>query len=269
MTHAASKLTASALLAGFAASSFAYGPTSVLYAVNFYEYGTIDGLDRFQGATVLSSPTGSGNDFGIAVSGDVRTMGYFGGGSGYRFDLNGNPLPGGPYTNTYAADYIVDGTTDGVHNYGVGYYSGNVVQFDRNWMNPVPLFTETLFGAYHAGITMNASDGSFWFSQYGGGDLVAHYTHTGTLISSFHSGIVYSQGLALDPVDGTLWLNDNLIAGRLDQFDQAGNPLQQDTYGITTSGLYGMEFNTNVVPEPASMAALALGAALLRRRRKA
>src|SRR2546423_9171993 len=94
-------LTFSLLLADSALA--AVGPTSTLYLMNYGEFsgGLIMGLDRIQGNTVNSSPTGNQFDTCIAASGDIRTYGYSSmfADAGSRFDLSGNPLPGGPYVN--------------------------------------------------------------------------------------------------------------------------------------------------------------------------
>src|SRR6266446_7044405 len=86
------------LLAGSARA--ATGPTSMLYLMNYGEFsgGTVMGLDRVQGITVNSTPTGNPVDTCIAASGDIRTYGYSSmfADAGSRFDLAGNPLPGGP-----------------------------------------------------------------------------------------------------------------------------------------------------------------------------
>jgi len=245
--------------------AWAVGPTSTLYVMNYGEFGTSVGLDLFQGASETSYPTGNGVDICIAVAGgDVRTMGYSGGDSGSKFNPAGGPLVGGPYTNTIANSQLHDGTSDGNFNYSVNYTTGDVLRFDRNWASPTVLFNAsgTLPGA--GWITMNGADGSFWLSQWGGPDLVVHLTSAGALISSFNSGILGSAGLALDPVDGTLWMSNG--SSTLYQFGQSGTLLQSPSYSISGS-LYGMEFAT--IPAPSTLAAAGLvGGALARRRRR-
>jgi hypothetical protein len=113
---------------------------------------------------------------------------------------------------------------------------------------------------------MNATDGSFWLSQYGLPDLVEHRSAAGTLLGSFNSGLAGSQGLALDPIDGTLWLGQGFT---LYQFTQAGVPLQNVTYARPTGQWFGMEFDTTPVlePEPSGLLLLLMGMPLLLVRR--
>lgn len=252
-----SGLSAAALAAG--------GPTSTLYVLNYGEFagGSSVGLDLFQGLSESSYPTGNQVDICIGIAGgDVRTMGYGSGDSGSRFGLGGSPLVGGPYANTIQNSQLHDGTSDGFYNYSVNYSTGDVLQFDRNWASPSVLFnaTGTLPGAGY--ITLDASDGSFWLSQWGAGDRVEHRTHGGALISSFNMGFT-GAGLALDPVDGTLWTSNG--NNTLYQFSQAGAPLQSPVYAINGQ-FYGMEFETTHAPEPASLALFAIAGLLARRR---
>ncbi|MBS1718001.1 MAG: PEP-CTERM sorting domain-containing protein [Armatimonadetes bacterium] len=261
----------SLLLASLAmcSSALAVGPTSTLYIMNYGEFagGNEVGLDRVQGAGEAGSTTGNNLDICPAVWGDVRTMGYADTNSGSRFDLVGSPLVGGPYTNNIPNSQLHDGTTDGTYNYSVNYTTGDVLQFDRNWANPTVLFNP--LGPNTTGyITMNVADGSFWLSQFGGSDLVEHRTHAGALISSFNSGVFNEVGLALDPVDGTLWMSVFDGGHTLYQFSQGGAFLQTQSFNLNGTW-YGMEFNTNVTPEPATMSALLLGIAAIAKRKKA
>lgn len=240
-------------------SARAAGPTSTLYAVNYGEFGggTVSGLDLIQGTNESSFATGNSVDTCIATAGDVRTFGYSFNLTGSRFDLAGNPLSGGPYTNLIVNSQMHDGTSDGSYNYTVDYVTGDLLEFDRNWASPVTLFNANGSGGTAGWITMNAVDGSFWLSQYGNSDLVEHRTHAGALLGSFNSGINYSQGLALDPVDGSLWMSSGFT---LYQFNQSGTALQNLTLNLQGSW-YGMEFDT--VPEPSSLPLVGIGVAFL------
>jgi hypothetical protein len=242
-------LFASALVTATGSQTLAIGPTSTLYIANYGEFGggSVTGLDLIQGASEASYPTSDLLGIDIAVYGDVRTMGYSNADTGSRFDLAANPLVGGPYINTIVNSQLHDGTSDGSFNYSVNYTTGDVLQFDRNWANSVVLFNAASNLSQAGWITMNVIDGSFWISQWGGPDVVAHFTHTGTLLSTFNSGVLGSVGLALDPADGTLWMGDSNFV--LHQYSQSGTLLQSAPYTLQGSW-YGMEFNT--VPEPAA-----------------
>jgi hypothetical protein len=75
-------------------------------------------------------------------------------------------------------------------------------------------------------------------------------------LGTFNSGILGSVGLALDPIDGTLWMGDSNFV--LHQFSQSGAPLQSLGYSLQGSW-YGMEFDTVPVPEPSSLVLAVLG----------
>ena len=252
-----SSLLAAFLLAALAAPALAVGPTSTLYITNYLELGdgTVTGLDLVQGVTAASYPTTFPLGINIAVYGDVRTMGYSLADQGEKFDLAANGLPGGPYTNNIANSQLHDGTSDGSYNYTVDYTTGDVLQFDRDWASPSTIFNATTDLPGAGWITMNATDGTFWLSQWGGPDLVAHFSPTGTLLGSFNSGVFSSLGLALDPADGTLWMGDSSFT--LHQFSQAGAPLQSVPYSLVGSW-YGMEFDATPIPEPGSLALAAI-----------
>lgn len=251
-----------AMIASIGSQASAAGPISKLYITNYGEFsgGNVTGLDIVQGAGVTSVATAYQLGIDIAVYGDVRTMGYSTNDQGTRYDLAANPLVGGPYTNTIPNSQLHDGTSDGNFNYSVDYTTGDVLQFDRNWANPVALFNASANVPGAGWITINVNDGSFWISQWGGPDVVGHYTHTGTFLGSFNSGIFGSVGLALDPADGTLWMgNANFV---LHQYSQAGAFLQMTPYTLQ-GAWYGMEFDTGTVPEPTTVVLTAIAFATL------
>ena len=97
--------------------------------MNYGEFnsGNSTGLDIIVGNTATSYNTNLLIDIDIAVYNDVRTMGYCRHHQGDRFDLAGNPLSGGPYTNNVANSQLHDGTSDGNYNYSVDFVTGDLL----------------------------------------------------------------------------------------------------------------------------------------------
>lgn len=266
------------LAAVVSSSTQASGPTSVLYAVEHDRWdvdgypGYPSGLDLIQGSNVSSSTANALglNETAIAVSGDVRTLNLYAGGSGSLFDLGGNILDHHAFTTPPSfgfpnATQLLDSTSDGSYNYGVDNYTGTVFRMDRDWTNPIAMFSIGSMG--YTGITMNPGDGSFWLSDMSG---IEHYSHQGNFLGSFQKAFSRGLGLAFDPADGTLWTQGSDYF-MLAQYSQSGSLLQNTFFDIESydqSGLVGMEFNLQQpAPEPATMAVMALGSALLLKRR--
>ena len=112
------------------------GPKSKLYIIAPY-----DKLYVLQGNTLEQSWRAIGKG-PIVVEDTVRLMGVSRWDSGAEYTLNGT------HTGTNYAfptplynDRFYDGTTDGQYNYSWGYDSAAAWRFDRNWQNPVRLFT--------------------------------------------------------------------------------------------------------------------------------
>lgn len=243
-------------------------------------------LVGIQGAGVVfnvAQAAGAGQS-PIAVNTTVRTLGYGAGSSftGAEYTLAG--LPTGntyPFPATLGSEEVDDGTTDGTFNYAWGVTSGIAYRLSLTWTNPVALFTLGTAAGHRLGITYDASNNSLWVAGLDGtvGTLISDYSLSGSLLSSFNIGHNFSGALALDPADGTLWLDD-LIAPtlKLEQYARsapgsfgATQPaLQGQTYAGISAGAFGGEFRNTATPEPTSAALLALGLPTLlafRRRR--
>ncbi len=230
------------------------GPLSPLYL-------TTDGprILVVQGNSVINTfpeAYGSPKELPIAVWGDVRTTGYYppqySGTEGGQYTLGGSPT-GTTYILPLPINQAEDSTSDGSHNYLVDLFGGTVYQTARDFTNPIPIFST---GVYNdAGISYDAANNSLWISG-DGPTIVADYSLSGTLLSSFNTGHQYNKALALDPADHTLWLvNDDSNSprhGYLEQYSTAGVLLSTGPYvGVA----YGGEFDlaANPTPEPGTL----------------
>ena len=246
------------------------GPTSTLYVTT--QVGLQSYIVVVRGNNVIQTiPDAYGvNEFGIAVYGDVRTIGYYGDARGGQYSL-GLTATG----TTYAAPYrfnVLDSTSDGTRNYLVDsfIFANQIYQTARNFTNPTYLFT---FGSYLAGsygITYDAANNSLWICcdfSYNGNSTVGDYSLGGVLLSSFSVGGF--GPLALDPSDHTLWLEDR-GAGYLQQYSMSGVRLSTGPYlGVG----FGAEFDlseSTATPEPGTMIMFGSGvlglAGILRRK---
>ena len=252
------------------------GPLSTLY-LTYIDYlsPATSHIDVVQGNSITSFPEAynAPNEVPIAVWGDVRTTGYSPGGVGGQYKLGGTPT-GTSYVLPSPISNAFDSTSDGSHNYLVDYNSGVVYQTARDFTNPTALFG---LGAGNGwfGITYDKANNSLWISSYTN-PTVADYSLTGTLLSSFSTGHVENNALALDPADHTLWLVDddqsgsNPLYGNLEQYSTAGVRL---SFGPFIGTALGGEFNlapATITAEPGTLILLGSGilgiAGVLRRK---
>lgn len=208
----------------------------------------------------------TGDEYNLAVDGDVRTTRERSSGDGQQYTLALNPT-GTTYGGSWAGLY--DGTTDGTRNYAVDWDTSRVLAFDRNWQNEQTLFTlaSGASGRY-LGITYDGA-GGLYISQWAG-TMIEHYSMNGNLLGGFDTGFVSLSCLGMDYTTGTLWVGSQQHQGQFDEYTTGGAHLQTIGFGdMVVTNTLGGEFDLNsAVPEPASVAVLGLGVlAILRRKR--
>jgi len=246
------------------ASQATAGTVSTLYVVRAFDTSVI----AVQGDSIINTfTTDSSHQGALAVNDTIRIMGSGSGIAGSEYDLSGNLLNAGIYTNPAYTD-TYDGASDGQYNYTIAHNDGSdsngtplfqkVLRFDANWQNATELFTMTQRGS---GITHDSSTNSLWTSGGPGAPngSIQQYSMTGQLLSSFSIGVSH-YGLAYDAADDTLWASawsTNLLY----QYSKAGVLLSTTNLGgqMFSSQAAGMEFAPAAVPVPAALPLLAAG----------
>ena len=145
---------------------------------------------------------------------------------GSEYELDGTPTG-----NTYHFDYVdpgvrvgADAAYDGQSVYLVGFPAGVVYRTDKDYSNPVPLFSTK---RNELGITYDFGTDTLWTCNWVDGS-VSQWSLGGQLLTTWQ-GTSLPNGatlgcMAYDPADDTLWLVDN--NERLHkQFDRSGNLL--------------------------------------------
>ncbi len=116
--------------------------------------------------TSFAEAYGGPDEVPIAVFGDVRTSGNSTTTRGGQYSLS-EPPPARSYVlpSVFSGTSTYDSTSDGSHNYLVDYSYGGVYRTDRDFSNPVALFTSS--GTYNLGITYDSANNSLWISGWG------------------------------------------------------------------------------------------------------
>ena len=235
-----------------------HGPISELYLTSKTESGGGKAqMDVVRGTNVVRGWTSKhGNEVGLAVNDTVRTLGVLSvptpGDIGAEYTL------AGVYTGT---DYpfpvssinslqILDGASDGLHNYAWDFNNNDAWQFDGNWSSGVKLF-HVLGTASRAGITYDRADDTLWLSGYGA-SVIEHRSLDGTLLGSFPVPHGANVALALDPADGTLWFLSAAAPGVLMQYSRLGQFLSSQYYPtLSLKNILGGEFR--LPPRPVQL----------------
>ena len=107
-------------------------------------------------------------------------------------------------------------------------------------------------------MTYDPTNNSLWISGIGDWDVIADFSLTGTLLSSFSTGMRGRYALAFDPADATLWFNNSNL---LYQYSTSGVLLQSGTpSGLPDADFLAGEFaEAPAVPIPAALPLFASG----------
>ena len=218
------------------------GPERPLFVTSATEHGGKSEVLVLQGDSVVRSwTTRHGKELGIAVVGTVRTLGQLNTDVGAEYTFDGTPT-GADYPSSFPPTPLVqflDGTTDGVHNYAFDFTNGDAYRFDRDWSNPVKLFSLDP-SAGRIGISYDGTNNSLWLAGTDG--RIEDHAMDGKLLSSFgtnHS----ARALALDAITSTLWVQDGLNVLRFDQYTKTGVLLGGTAFtGLATKNPLGGEF---------------------------
>ena len=191
-----------------------------------------------------------------------------------QYNLNGTATgvtaAGGDYISQ-----LLDGTTDGTHNYGVTCCAGqNVVTIaNGDWTGQQALFN---IGDDASGITYNSASNSLYVTNYSG--QLVNYSMTGEVLGTFNSpSNTFLAALAYEASSNTLWAWDR-NSSSLDQLSLTGALLQSQHVDVGAFGVsnpFGgeMAIGAGGVPEASTWALMLVGfgglGAMLRRRRTA
>lgn len=246
--------------------------SGVLYATQFSGSAGIV-IDTDTGTVLHNFTTTGPSQTGLAVGSTIRAIPSNTSVPGSEYDLSGNVVNSGIYSNTgYASLY--DGTTDGTYNYAID-HNGNgtntVFRFDQDWSNGVVLFHTTQRGS---GITYDASTNTLWTTEGASSPtgVVRQYDMAGNQLSQFTNALT-SYSIAWDGTDDTLWVS-RYGTNDLYHYQKDGSFL-----GVTDFGAqmflnpFGLEFalaETVSVPNihPGLHLAVAAGTLFLARRRR-
>lgn len=212
-------------------------PRSTLYLTLSGALGILRGREL----TVRANPTSAvpivvASDLGVRTAAGLPPWT-----TGGNFRLDGTPLPSLKVVNEDFCCFH-DGATDGRFNYSVRQDSTQLeppgsrplappglYQFERDWSNPQLLFPVAAEGGYF-GIAYSAASQSFWLTRKAGtGSVIEQWSRDGRHLATparIPAATLY--GLAVDPLDDTLWTvrqqyGSSLL--RLENFDATGRHL--------------------------------------------
>ncbi|MHC4416114.1 MAG: hypothetical protein ACYS0G_12605 [Planctomycetota bacterium] len=199
-------------------------------------------LQVVNGATIDRSWSTASLLYPLAV---VETARVYNRGAGAKDPGIEYQLDGTPTGTTYPwapgpTGQLLDGGTDGTsRNFAAEFAGGmGVWRYDRNWANPVQLFTRNVS---IIGVTFDLINGRLWISLDGGN--IQQVANDGTVISEFDPGPGRWGALAWEPETDTLWAHLN-STNTLRQWAKDGTLLQEVAVAGLSGNIWGGEFQT-------------------------
>ncbi len=153
-------------------------------------------------------------------------------------------------------------TSDGTKIYYIQAGTNYIMSCDLDWTNSKYLFKNPYGFGYDLGY--DSSDNTLWGMTEG---KYYHMDMNGQGLGTFWAaGAAY--GIGVDNADGTIWMT-HFPTQTIVQYDKLGNKTGlSHKIDLNWNGDYGIEFNNNAVPAPASAALLCLGGLAASRRRR-
>jgi hypothetical protein len=225
---------------------------------------SLQAIDTTTGNIAFSTTT-SNRGYAIAVQGSLWIDDISNGGA-FQYNLltgapTGNSQPGSGTSD----GQLLDGTTSGIANYTLGFNGTGVVNVysaGLDWSNMSLLFTTpaTTPGSTPTdmiGITFNTATNTLWLSDF---NDVYQYSLGGSLLSQF-AHVSERGSLAYQASTNTFWYVPNDTTQPLLQYSTTGVLLQSLMVTGRSGNIWGAEFS--IVPEPPTVALLALGGVLV------
>jgi len=170
----------------------------------------------------------------------------------------------GTFTSAANGEWIEDMAWGGGNSIWVSTCcSGSVMNIDAT--TGVVNSSFNALGGAIMGVAFDGTD--LWTTDgFGSGSSIYQYSTSGVLLNTINTGFAGGGGIGYSALTNSLWVGYN---GIVRQFDTSGNFLSSfNSNGGFHDGLEIGEISMNSVPEPATLALMALGLAGLGFRRK-
>lgn len=250
------------IMAAFAVAGLAAG-VSAQTQPYYITDGDANTMFIVQGGSLQATKATYNLGYPIAVRNTIW-LGHRDDAGAFEYDLFGDAT-GGSSAGGNGFSQLLDGTAGIANNYGIECCGGtnSVTIADPDWSNQKVLFNLP-GGSEGVGIAYATSTGTLFTMEYFS-MTVTEYDLNGNPLNSWNYANQSETALAYEASTNTLWTAQN-SSNLIRQYALDGTPLQT----ITVAGLgnFGNVWGGEMqIPAPGSLALLALGGLMLRRRR--